>query len=405
MEKIRIRFADEQGHIQEAVYQAESLEHLRGVLAERGYFILSSETVPKRISERIKEYLPFGKRVSLGELNEFTKLLRTLLRAGMPLRDSLDVLLDEGQEGELQLALRQVRGDIEEGIAFSRALSRHPLVFPELFVRSVVAGERAGALDEILRRLAQYFENNIALRRKIISAMIYPSILLLVSACAISYMLVAVVPEFADLFQSLNIPLPIYTKLLMDASDFVANWFWVLLGGGFLGVVMLTRYIRTTNGRRQFDELKLTLPILGTLEQKFCLSQFSRTLGTMLQGGIPLVESLNAVLESLENQVIAARLGVLPRELERGAGFAGSLRKIPEASMMMVKMVHVGEESGNLGEMLEHLSDYYDDEIDQLTTTLTSLIEPLMFLGLALLVGGLIIAILLPVLSAASNIG
>ncbi|RCK80537.1 MAG: Type IV fimbrial assembly protein PilC [Candidatus Ozemobacter sibiricus] len=404
MDKILIKFADDRGRIRETVFETAAPQDLRKALVERGYYILSEEVLDKGLWERVKGLLPFLGGVSLTELADFTKLLRTLLRAGLPLRDALDVFLEEAAKGPLIQAIEQIRDDIDEGISFSKALARHPQIFPEIYVRTVVAGEKAGALEAILGRLVVYFQGTVAVRRKLAAALIYPSVLLLVSLVAITFMVVKVVPEFVDLFRSLEVPLPLFTQFVLGLSSLIGTWFWGIVAALAAGTYFLLQFARTPGGRLGLDRAKLWLPLLGSLEEKFAFSQFARTLATMLNGGLPLVESLAVVLDSLENKAIAARLEALPGMLGRGESFARSLKLLGDVPAVMVRVVHVGEESGNLGEMLENLADHYDEEISNLTSTLTSLVEPLLFLFMAVVLGAFIVALLMPVLTAATNI-
>lgn len=404
MERIKVRYSDETGQSREEIFETRSVKEMRKAFHDQGYYIISEEREKLGLSESLAKLMRFGSGVSIKELNEFTKLLRTLLKSGMPIIDALDVLLDGSPDTPLNSALRQVKEDIGEGVSLSSALSRHPEVFPNIYIKTIVAGEKAGALENILRRLTEYFVGSLAIRRKIIAALIYPCILLVVSAIAVTYMVVAVVPEFASLFKSLEVPLPFLTSMLIAASEFIGEWFWLLLFGIIITSAGLVSYSRDPEGRKHFDAIKLSIPVIKELEANYAYSQFSRTLGTMVEGGIPLLESLEVVLESLENKVLAARFAILPELIEKGVGFGRALRKIQGAPIVMVRVIHVGEESGNLGEMLDNLADHYDEEISEITDTITALIEPVLFLGMAAVVGTMVVAILYPVLTAASNI-
>ncbi len=404
MQRIKIRYADEKGNTSEEVFETRSLEELRAAFSTRGYYILAETSLEESLSDQIKAALSFKKRVSLKELNEFTKLIRTLLKSGMPITDAIEVLLDDAEDTPMNRALREVHQDIREGISLSRALGRHPEIFPDIYIKTVVAGEKAGALDNILKRLSDYFTSSIAIRRKVMAAMIYPTILLSVSSLAVVYMVIAVVPEFAGLFRSLDAPLPMVTSLLLSASEFLGEWFLLLFCLGMLVVAGIVSYAQSPEGRRKIDRFKLKVPLLRDLEKNFAYSQFARTMSTMVEGGIPILDSLKVVLDSLENKVIARRFSVLPELLEKGLGFGRALKSIPETPTIMVRVVTVGEESGNLGEMLDNLAEHYDEEITELTDTVTSLIEPILFLGMALVVGTLVVALLYPVLTAASQI-
>lgn len=404
MERIKVKYADDKGRAREEVFETRSLKEMRNAFQAQGYYIISEEPEKLSYADQFKQLLNVGSRASIKELNEFTKLLRTLIKSGMPINDALDVLLDGAEDTPLNRALRQVKADISEGIALSTALGRHPEVFPEIYIKTIVAGEKSGALENILQRLTEYFVSTMTIRRKIIAAMIYPCILLMVSAMAVSYMVVAVVPEFSGLFRSLGVPLPLLTSMLLWTSDFMGEWFWVIIFALFLLGSGLYSYVKSPAGRLNADKMKLALPVVRDLELNYAFSQFSRTLATMVEGGIPLLESLHVVLDSIENKVLATRFAALPELLEKGLGFGRALKKIPGAPMVMVRIIHVGEESGNLGEMLDNLADHYDEEITETTDAITALIEPVLFLGIALVVGTLVIALLYPVLTAASNI-
>lgn len=404
MHRIRVRYADEQGRTREEVFETRSSSELHAAFNAKGYYILSEAAEKGSFSEQLQEALTFKPGVSIKELNEFTKLLRTLLRSGMPITDALEVLLDDSENTPLNMALRQVNKDIREGVALSTALGRHNDVFPDIYIKTIVAGEKAGALENILKRLSDYFTSSIAVKRKIVAALIYPAILLAVSSLAVTYMIIAVVPEFAGLFKSLGAPLPMVTSLLLSASEWLSEWFWLLLFGLILAVAGGISFSRSPDGRQRLDTLKLKLPLISQLEKNFAYSQFARTMATMVEGGIPIMDSLSVVIDSMENRVIAMRFAELPQLLEKGMGFARALKKIPEVPKLMVRVAQVGEESGDLGEMLENIADHYDEEITELTDMITSLIEPVLFLAMALVVGTLVVALLYPVLTAASQI-
>ena len=404
MERIQVKFADGKGHVRETVFETESPEDLRRSLTGRGYYIISETPIARTFQERLSALLPFGGGVSLPELTEFSQLLRTLIKAGLPLKDALQVLLEEQAEGPLTRALNAVLNDISEGISFSRALGRHPKVFPDLYVRTVVAGEKAGALEKVLERIVAYYRSVIAIRRKLAAAMIYPAILMLVAAVAVTFMLVKVFPEFSNLFQTLDVPLPPLTRLVIGTSDFVAAWFFPLLGLVVLAALLFRNHVGTPSGRRWFDRQKLAVPLIRTLEEKYAFSQFARTLSTLVDGGIPLVEGLQVVIDSLENKELAWRMRTLQTDIERGDTFSKAMRNLPGTPAALARIVHVGEESGQLAEMLENLADHYDEEIEGLTTYLTSLVEPIMFLSLTAVVGTMIVSLLLPIMTAASNI-
>ncbi|MCK9457645.1 MAG: type II secretion system F family protein [Candidatus Riflebacteria bacterium] len=404
MEKIVVRYADENGCTREETFETESREQLQSALKDRGFYILTEKALNDGVAAKIKEGLYYEKGVTVKELNEFTKMLRTLIKSGMPVNDAIAVLIDGAPETPLNTALKVVHADIKSGVSLSRALARHTNIFPNIYIKTIVAGERSGALEAILKRLVEYFNNSIAIRRKVTGALIYPAILFVVATLATSYMIVAVVPQFKDLFDGLGTPLPLPTKVLLSVSGFMADWFILLLCVFVLLLAGTIAYFRSTEGKEKLDKFKLNIPVLKKLERYFAYSQFSRTMATMLSGGIPLYDSLSVVLDSLENRVIASQLSVIPLELQRGKGFAKALKVIPDVPPLMIRIAIVGEESGNLDEMLDNLADHFDEEISELTDTITSLIEPVLFVGMAIVVGSVIISLLYPVLTAASQI-
>ncbi|MFZ5950449.1 MAG: type II secretion system F family protein [Candidatus Rifleibacteriota bacterium] len=404
MERIKVRYADEKGRSREEIFEIRSIAEMRKAFQAQGYYIISEEKEEITWSERFQKMFNVGQGASIKELNEFTKLLRTLIKSGMPINDAFDVLLEGAADTRLNRSLKQVKEDISEGIALSTALGRHPDVFPEIYIKTIVAGEKSGALENILLRLSEFFVSTMTIRRKVVAAMIYPCILLMVTIVAVSYMIVAVVPEFSAFFRSVNVPLPLMTTMLLWASDFLSEWFWVLVFGLILVVSAVWSYSKTIEGRKFLDNLKLAIPIIRDLETNYAFSQFSRTLSTMIEGGIPLLDSLNVVLETLENKVLATRFSVLPELLEKGLGFGKALKKVHGAPGVMVKVIHVGEESGNLGEMLDNLADHYDEEISETTEAITALIEPILFLGIAMVVGTMVVALLYPLLTASTHL-
>ncbi|MBF0547962.1 MAG: type II secretion system F family protein [Candidatus Riflebacteria bacterium] len=404
MPKYFVKFADEKGKIKESLIETFSLSQLNEEMKTKGYFVFSVVPQKRTFKESLFGLLQVRETVSFSDLMEFSKLFKTLIKGGLTIKDALEVIIQEMAAGNFLVSLRQVKSDIDDGLAFSSALAKHPRIFPEIFVKSIMAGEKAGALEEILNRLVSFFKNSISLRRKILAALIYPSVLLIVAAISISYMLIKVVPEFSELFNSLNVPLPLFTSFILSLSDFVSGHIFYEILGLFLFVFVSKKTFQTQAGKKFFDGIKLKIPVLRNLEEKFAFSQFSRTLATLLEGGVPLLEALKVVLESLGNSVIKERLETIPEEIQKGETFSKALKKASGVPLALIKMAHVGEESGRLGEMLNNLADHYDEEIEELTSTLTSLIEPLLFLFLAVVVGSIIIALLLPVLTAASNI-
>lgn len=401
MEKISVRYADEKGQVKEEEFEAKSIEELREALRKRGCYILA-EQPNKGVSGLARSFRSDGK-VSTKELCEFAKMLRTLVKSGMPVNDAIDILLDGAEKTPLNKALKVVSEDIRTGSSFSKALSRHTDIFPNIFIKTIIAGERSGAMEPILKRLIDFFTRSIAIRRKFVGALIYPSILMVVALLATTYLLVSVVPQFEDLFTGMGSKLPWPTLVLMSISNFLAEWIFIIVASIAILVIIYLNWAKSESGRRTIDSIKLKIPVFKVLESYFAYSQFTRTMATMLSGGIPLYDSLAVVVGTIENKVISDRLSGIAGELEKGKGFSKALKQIPNIPTIMHRLSVVGEESGNMPEMLDNLADHFDEEIAELTDKVTSLIEPALFIGMAIVVGSVIIALLYPVLTAASQ--
>ncbi len=404
MEKIVVRYADRKGKTHEETFETESRESLRQSLSHKGYFILNEQPVVVSLTDKLKEGLTFEKGISIKELNDFTKMLRTLIKSGVTITEGIEILLEDADDNPLNKALKIIVSDIKSGSSLSQALARHGNVFPNIYIKTVVAGERAGALEAILDRLIDYFTNMAEIRKKVKGALIYPAILLVVASLATSYMVVAVVPQFKDLFDGLGAELPMPTQILLGASEFMGDWLLLFLSVGVLLIALGFGFMRTKEGKEKLDSFKLKVPLLKKLERNLAYSQFARTLATMLAGGIPLYDSLDVVLGSMENRKVALELSAIPMELQRGNALAKTLNAIPQTPKIMRKIVKVGEESGNLSEMLDNLADHFDEEASELTSALVTMIEPVLFVGMAIVIGGIIIALLYPVLTVASQI-
>jgi type IV pilus assembly protein PilC len=403
MEKIVVRYADGQGVTHEETFETDSRENLRETLVGKGYFILSEQKVTQTLGQKFKEAFTFQKGVGLKELNDFTKMLRTLIKSGVTIVEALEILLEDGEDTSLNRALRIIVSDIKAGSSLSQALARHANVFPNIYIKTVVAGERAGALEAILDRLVDYFNNMAAIRKKVRGALVYPAILLVIATIATSYMVVAVVPQFKDLFDGIGAELPLPTQILLSISEFMGVWSLFIISLGILAIAIGFGYVKSKEGKERLDALKLQLPVLKGLERNVAYSQFSRTLSTMLAGGIPLFDSLEVVLGSMENKMVAKELSPISLELQRGNALAKTLVNIPQTPKIMQKIVKVGEESGNLSEMLDNLADHFDEETTELTSALVAMIEPILFVGMAIVIGSIIIALLYPVLTAATQ--
>ncbi len=338
-------------------------------------------------------------RVRGRDLMVFTGELSTLLRAGLPLDRSLASLSALSENPTLQKVVREVLAKVQEGRSLSQALGEHPDVFPPLYVNMIRAGEAGGVVEAVLERLAEYLERSEKTREEIKSAMVYPVILATTAGGAILIMLTFVLPKFADIFSDLGAAMPDSTRFVMGISDFVIAWWWLLLLALVAAWQGWKRWLSTPAGRERFDRFKLDAPVAGDLVRKLQIARFARTLGTMLKGGVPLIQALDIVRAVVANVVIGKALAVVQREVSEGKGLSGPLEKAGVFPALALQMVGVGEETGRLDDMLLVVSDHYDGEVSQAITRTMALISPVVLIVMGTLTGFIVWAMLSAVFS------
>jgi type IV pilus assembly protein PilC len=340
--------------------------------------------------------LSFGSGIKLQDISRFTRQFSAMTSAGLPLVQCLDILGEQTENKNLASAVKQVSTDIQGGNTLADALQKHPKIFNSLYCNMVAAGEASGSLDVVLSRLAEYQEKSDALRRKIKGAMTYPVVVLVIAVIATVAMLTFVVPTFAQMFTDLGGSLPLPTKIVMTISDFLQHFFLLIIIAGIGSFVALSYYYKTENGRLKIDGLKLKIPIFGDLERKSSIGRFAQTLSTLLSSGVSILDALSITAKTAGNKVLEK--GIL-RTLERitgGLTIAEPLKDTGVFPPMVIHMISVGEKTGDLSEMLKKISDFYTEEVDGAVDALTSIIEPVMIVGMGLIVGGILIAMYLP---------
>jgi len=334
-------------------------------------------------------------------LTQFTRQLSTLVDAGLPLLRSLRILEQQQKPGMMRVAIRLVAEDVEGGSTLSEAMARHPRTFDRLYTNMVQAGELGGVLDLVLQRLADFMEKAQALRKKIISALIYPIAVISFAVLILIGLMVFVVPKFQEIYSGMGAGLPAVTQALLDISDWIAHKFgWaVILGTPFL-IWMFFKLLKTSPGGRNFvDGLKLKIPIFGQIVSKGAVARFARTLGTLLNAGVPILEALNITRETSGNEVYSRALSKVHDGIREGESFAGPLRQAKIVEPMVVNMIDVGEETGELDKMLSKVADTYDEEVEVLVASMTSLMEPIMVITLGVIVGFIVLALFMPMVS------
>jgi len=327
----------------------------------------------------------------------FTRQFSTMINSGLPLVQALTILSEQTDNKALAAVTRKVVFDVESGNTVADALSKHPKAFTNLYVNMVAAGEAGGILDTILMRLATFLEKNDALVRKVKGAMIYPSVIMSVAAIAIIVLLLFVIPVFESMFASVGQALPLPTRIVIAASKFL-NAYWWMLGGGVIAFGFLfKRYYASSSGKLVIDRLALKMPVLGDVLRKSAVSRFTRTLGTLISSGVSILEGLEITAKTAGNRVIQDAIMASRASIAGGDTIAQPLQKSKVFPPMVISMIAVGEQTGGLDEMLSKIADFYDEEVDAAVSNLLSLLEPIMIVFLGVVVGGMVVAMYLPI--------
>src|SRR3954470_23194558 len=338
-----------------------------------------------------------GGSVALADLVVFTRQLATMIDAGLAMVQSLQALADQTPNKVMRDVIKDVCARVEGGDSFSEALQKHPKVFTRLYVCMVSAGEKGGLLAEILARLATYLENAARLRKKVKSAMMYPTVVTVVAILITIFLLVKVVPVFGEIFASFGAKLPAPTQFLIDISNFVKKWLVLVLVGGGGAVYGWLYFIKTPPGRQFWDSRRIKLPIFGSIAHKICLARFTRTLASLIRSGVPILEVLQIVSQTVGNVIMEKAIRDASSDIERGESISAALAKHPIFPNMVIRMITAGEQTGKIDNMLERISDFLDEEIETTLSGLTALIEPILIVFLGVVVGGMVICMFLPI--------
>lgn len=360
-------------------------------LRKKGLIIISIQETAKR------KAVFSGGKVKLEEIVIFSRQLATMVDSGIPLVQALDILFEQVEKSVFKNVLAKVRDDIETGSSLSDAFGRHPSIFSTLYVNMVKAGESSGALDDILDRLATYLEKTNTLQRKVKSSLIYPAVVITMAILITLVMLLKVIPTFKGIFSMLGGTLPLPTRILIMVSDTIRNMFIYVVAGFSVFIFALRRYMKTRQGRENFDRLLLSMPVLGQLFRKVAVAKFTRTLSTLVKSGVPILVSLEIVGKTAGNTVIEKAVESVRNGIREGENIADPLAKSGAFPPMVVRMIKVGEQTGELEKMLTKIADFYEDQVDVAVSGLTSLIEPLIISFLGIVIGGIVIAMFLPV--------
>ncbi len=393
------------GAVVKGSIEAQSEAVVTGKLKAQGLTPLEVSLKSKTGIYRDIKVPGMSKQVSAKSLAVFARQMAGLLNAGLPLMRAMTILIDQTEDKKLQPALVAVHADVEGGASFSGALSRHPDVFPPLLLSIVKVGETGGFLGQALTSIADNYKKESELQNKIRSATTYPVIVLIIAVLGVVAMVTFVVPIFEKMFEGLGGALPLPTQILVMVSR---NMWWVLPVVAVIGIAMWAWWARNRNTeqvRRVVDPIKLKLPIFGKVITKIAVARFSRNLSMMLEAGVPIIQALAIVGQASDNWKIEQAVRDIQESIRQGKSFAGPLAKADVFPTMVPQMVSVGEESGTLSEMLSSIADFYEDEVETATSQLSAMIEPLLIVVLGVVIGGMVIALYLPIFTLYENLG
>lgn len=358
----------------------------------------------QRLSFKIK-FPGGGKKIETKDLVVFTRQFATMIDSGLPLVQCLDILSSQQENKTFKEILIKVKESVESGSTFADALSKHPKAFDQLYVNLVAAGEAGGILDTILNRLAAYIEKAMKLKKQVKGAMVYPITIMAIAVIVVGVILVFVIPTFAKMFADFGGELPAPTKFVIALSNFLKKYIIVIIAAFFAAKVAFSKYYATASGRKAIDQLALKLPVVGPLIRKVSTAKFTRTLGTMISSGVPIMDGLEIVAKTAGNVVVEKAIYDVRQAISEGKTMAEPLAACGVFPPMVVQMISVGEATGAMDAMLNKIADFYDDEVDDAVGALTSMMEPLLMVFLGTTVGGLVIAMYLPIFKLAGAVG
>ena len=384
------------GRAVNGITEANDQKALIDALRKQDLIIISVKEEKKR--ERGMGFAAkFGGKIKLGELVLFSRQMATMIDSGIPLVQGLEIIGEQIENRSFRAIVLEVKQDVAAGAGFHEALTKHPRAFSALFVNMVKAGESSGALDAIMDRLALYLEKTDSLIRKVRSAMIYPAVVSTMAVVITLVLMIKVVPVFKNIFADFGSTLPLPTLVLVSISDFLIQNLLLFAIALVVGLTLLTRFLRTEKGKVLFDRFKLKMPVFGIIMRKVAVSKFSRTLSTLVKSGVPILTALEIVGKSSGNKVIESAIEKVRNSIREGENITAPLMRSKVFPPLVVRMISVGEQTGELEKMLTKIADFYDDQVDAAVSGITSLIEPLIIAILGVVIGGIVICMFLPI--------
>ena len=398
--EFRCRLASPSGQIVEGVYSADTEDRLRHELEEKGLYVLSLQ--PKGAIAGVAISLPQRHSIASREFLMFNQELATLLKAGMPLVQSLDLLKRRVQSPTFRAVLEDVHEKVRSGTALSDAFAAHGALFPSVYVASLLAGERSGNLDTVLRRYVDYARVIATVKRKTVSALVYPMILIALALGMVALIVLKVVPAFSDFYVSFGANLPLVTRIIVGVSDVIRSQLLLIVIALVAVTVGAVAWIKQPGQQARFDRMILGVPVVGNIAAKFATSQMARTIATLLGGGLPLVNALEIAAKSIGNQFMAAQLDIVNVRVREGESFSAALEARGVFPDVAVKMAEVGESTGALQEMLNTVADFFDEEITTNMERFVTLIEPALLVVIGIVIAGLLLALYMPLFQLSS---
>lgn len=389
------------GKRQKGELAAKNKDEVISIMRKQNIMITSVTTRSKKLSIK----LPFGSKVGDKDIAVFTRQFATMIDAGLPLVQCLDILSKQADNKTFASAINEIRQDVEAGSTYADALKKHPAVFGDLYVNMVAAGELGGILDTILNRLSKYIEKNIRLKRQVKAALFYPATIVAVAFIVIVVLLVYVIPIFAKMFTDFGGTLPAPTRMVIGASNFMRSNILIIIGIIVAAIFGARKYYKTQNGRLVVDNIVLKMPVFGMLARKISVAKFTRTLGTLISSGVPILDGLEIVAKTSGNKVVENAIYATRQSISEGKTLSEPLETTKVFPPMVVQMIAVGETTGALDAMLSKIADFYDEEVDSTVGILTSLLEPILMIFLGIVIGFIVVAMYLPIFKMAGTIG
>jgi type IV pilus assembly protein PilC len=394
-----LKYADARGEIHQQVAEAESERELRDRFTEQGFLIYSIRPRGEGVTQSLR---PSGKKLNVEKFLIFNQQFVTLIRAGLPILKGLELLADRLTDPKLSRHIQGVRQEVKNGALLSEAFARQR-VFPPIYVTTVLAGERSGSLADVLDRFITYQKLSLSVRRKLLTSLLYPAVLVVLAACLIVFLVTYVVPNFATLYRDMQATLPVPTQILIALGTTARNYVLAGFGAFVLGIVAFRIWSRTPSGSERVDRFLMRVPMVGEVWLKYQVAQFSRVLGTLLIGGIPLLQALETAADSLGTQVLKRVLEKAVKTVREGQSLSQSLRAAKIFPSLAIDMIEVGESTGALPAMLSSVAEFYEDDVSTRVTAMLSLVEPGIMICMGVFVAFVLVSLYLPIFSLADS--